>query len=1144
MDRMRDALERAAALAGAGRTVEAMALLERLLALAPAQPDALNRLGVWAAEAGDLRRAVILLERLLVLLPGNPLVRVNLAGVHGRRGVAARAAGDHDGARRDFRRALALRPEDPHGWCNLGVALDGADAAAAFRRALALAPAAAVGWKGLARLAGRDAVTTSRTAWTRAARLVPDDAEARLELALAAVMAGEPAAEGMGRIAVALAPGRAAALLVPSMLRGAGGWPARAAAAERALRLEPDLAGAWINLANARHGQDRAADAEAPARRAVALAPGDPDGWSHLALALLRSGRPDAAGAGWRRALTIDPEHAASRWHRACLLLLHGRLAEGWREYEWRWAAFPGWARAVPGRRWDGEDPRGLTLLLTREQGLGDLVQFIRFAADLRARGARVLVEGPAPLRRLLENAPGVDGWVDAGEEPPAFDRHVPLMSVPGLLGIDRPERIPAPVPYLRAEPERVERWRQRLGLGPDGRPGLRVGLVWRGSNGDRRSLPLAALEPLGRLPGLRLISLQKEEAGEPHPFDRVPAGLTLERPGPGFDDGSDGGPGTFLDSAAVMTSLDLVLTIDTATAHLAGALGVPAWVMLHSPPEWRWLLGRDDTPWYPTLRLFRQATPGDWAPVVARVADALAALATRRPATAGGRDVGPERMRSALERAAALVEAGRAGDAMALVERLLALAPTQPDALNRLGVWAAEAGDLRRAVPLLERLDALLPGNPLVRVNLAGVCGRRGVAAQAAGDRDGARRDFRRALALRPDGVQDWCNLGASLDGADAAAAFRRALALAPAAAEGWKGLARLAGADVCTSSRTAWTRLARLAPRDLQARLELVAAAMAAGDPAEAERLAGIAVALAPGDPGGWYQRALALFRSGRLDAAAAAWRRALAIDPEHAASRWHLSFLLLLHGRLAEGWREYEWRWRAFPQRVHARSGRAWTGEDPRGLTLLLTREQGLGDLVQFIRFAADLRARGARVLVEGPASLRRLLVTAPGVDGWVNEGEPPPPVDRHAPLMSLPGLLGIDRLDRIPTPVPYLRAEPERVGAWSARLGLHPGGGPGLRVGLVWRGSAVGRRSVPAAALAPLGRVAGVRWIALHKADEMAGDPPPSKPGPGLAVESPGPGFDGGPDGAFLDTAALAVLLDLVVSVDTAAAHVAG
>lgn len=626
MDGVRDALGRAAGLAEAGRAADAMALLERLLALAPAQPDALNRLGVWAAEAGDLRRAVVLLERLLALLPGNILVRVNLAGVCGRLGAAAHAAGDRNAAVRAFRRALALRPEDVQGWCNLGAALEGAEAEAAFRRALALAPAGAEGWRGLARLTGRGATAA---VWTRTARLAPDDAEARLELAAAMVAAGDlAAAERIGRIAAALAPGRAAVLFLLSMARGHGGWPDRAAAAaERALRLEPDLAGAWINLACARHGQGRVAAAEAPARRAVALTPGDPGGWSNLALALFRSGRLDAAGAGWRRAVTIDPEHAASRWHLSFLLLLHGRLDEGWREYEWRWRAFPERVRPLPGRRWAGEDPRGLTLLLRREQGLGDLVQFVRFAADLRARGARVLVEGPASLRRLLGTAPGVDGWVTEGEPPPPFDRHAPLMSVPGLLGIDRVGRIPAPVPYLRAEPERVAAWSARLGLHPGGGPGLRVGLVWRGSAVGGRSVPAAALAPLGRVPGVRWIALHKAEeaAGDP-----LPAELAAESPGPGFD----AGPDAFPDTAALAVLLDLVVSVDTAAAHVAGALGVPVWLMLGRPPDWRWFLERpDDSPWYPGHRLFRQTVPGDWAPVVARVADALAALAARRQA-------------------------------------------------------------------------------------------------------------------------------------------------------------------------------------------------------------------------------------------------------------------------------------------------------------------------------------------------------------------------------------------------------------------------------------------------------------------------------------------------------------------------------
>lgn len=624
MDELGDALRSAVGLAAAGRRAEAAARCARVLALAPERADALNLLGVWAAEAGETARAVTLLSRLHALLPGNPAVRANLAGAWVRWGAGAYAAGDRAAAAAAFRRALELRPEDADGWCNLGAVLDPAAAAGAVRRALALAPDLAAGWRALARLGDGG---PPPAAWTRTARLAPDDAEARLGLAAAHAAAGRPEAEAAAaRSALALDPGRAAALVRLGAAFGNQGEAARSeTVARRALRLDPALPGAWANLAGALHRQGRGTEADAPAQRAVALLPDGTDGWNNLALALLRRNHVAAAGTAWTRTATLDPEHAAARWHLSFLLLLRGRLAEGWPAYEWRWKLFPDHPAPRTGRRWAGEDPRGLAILLLREQGLGDAVQFVRFAATLKARGARVLVEGPAALRRLLSAAPGVDGWVDAGEEPPPHDRHVPLMSLPGLLGVGTPDAIPAPVPYLRAEPERVALWRERLRLHPGG-PGLRVGLVWRGSAAGGRSVPAAALAPLGRVPGVRWIALHKAEetAG-----DALPDGLAAESPGPDFD----AGPDAFLDSAAVAVLLDLVVSVDTAAAHVAGALGVPVWLMLGAPPDWRWFLDRGDTPWYPGHRLFRQPAPGGWDAVVARVADALAGEAARRQA-------------------------------------------------------------------------------------------------------------------------------------------------------------------------------------------------------------------------------------------------------------------------------------------------------------------------------------------------------------------------------------------------------------------------------------------------------------------------------------------------------------------------------
>ncbi|HEY0182647.1 MAG TPA: glycosyltransferase family 9 protein, partial [Rhodopila sp.] len=256
--------------------------------------------------------------------------------------------------------------------------------------------------------------------------------------------------------------------------------------------------------------------------------------------------------------------------------------------------------------QWQGEPLGERALLVYPEQGLGDVIQFVRYLPAIRGN---VIFEAPPRLLRLLSSNPSLPRMLPAGAALPSIDAVVPLLSLPARTKL--PEARP---PYLFAEPDRVAVWRERIGVGD-----LRIGINWQGFSGrfeDRgRSIPLAMFRALADVPGVRLISLQKGEGEE----QIATAGFPVERL-----QGLDVGPDAFLDTAAVMASLDLVVTSDTSIAHLAGALGRPVWVALRRVPDWRWMLDRADSPWYPTMRLFRQNTDGDWAPVFAAMAEAL----------------------------------------------------------------------------------------------------------------------------------------------------------------------------------------------------------------------------------------------------------------------------------------------------------------------------------------------------------------------------------------------------------------------------------------------------------------------------------------------------------------------------------------
>lgn len=384
---------------------------------------------------------------------------------------------------------------------------------------------------------------------------------------------------------------------------------------EQALRIAPGFSMAQNNLGITLHARGRIAEAISMLEKAIGMNPEDPELHYNLGCSLQEDGQTRPAIEAYRRSIALRPDYAAAHWNLSHSLLRAGDYAEGWREFEWRWQSVQT-ADVYPQPAWTGDEAAGRTILVWEEQGLGDTIQFIRLALLLVQRGWTVVVVVQKALKPLLQGLSGVE-IVARGEALPQFDVHAPMLSLPRLLGVTV-DTVPAPVPYLSADPARVELWGERL----RSRDGLRIGLVWQGNPSAKvdkgRSFPLARLAPLAAIPGVRLISLQKNEGVEQ--LAGLPDGMEVETLGAEFD----AGPGAFLDSAAVMMNLDLVITSDTAMAHLAGALGRPVWILLQAFPEWRWLEGRGDSPWYPTMRLFIQSEPGDWGGLALRVADEL----------------------------------------------------------------------------------------------------------------------------------------------------------------------------------------------------------------------------------------------------------------------------------------------------------------------------------------------------------------------------------------------------------------------------------------------------------------------------------------------------------------------------------------
>jgi hypothetical protein len=336
---------------------------------------------------------------------------------------------------------------------------------------------------------------------------------------------------------------------------------------------------------------------------------------ANLGNALLVLGRLDEASAAYDRALELEPDAPGLRKNRALLWLLQGKYREGWEEYEWRWKCEELPERDFGRPLWDGSPLDGKTIVLHCEQGIGDTLQFIRYARLVEQRVGRVVVSCPKVLTPLLARAAKIERTVDDGQWP-AFDVHAPLMSLPRIFGTTL-ETIPASTPYLEADWQLVEHWRQKL----SSLSGFKVGIAWQGNPAfcfDRsRSVSLSQFAPLADVPGVVLISLQKGFGSEQ--VASLEGRFQVAELGPGLDQ-----TGAFIDTAAVMRNLDLVITSDTAVPHLAGALGVKVWLATPFAPDWRWLLERDDSPWYPTMRLFRQHRRGDWHDVFKRIAEAL----------------------------------------------------------------------------------------------------------------------------------------------------------------------------------------------------------------------------------------------------------------------------------------------------------------------------------------------------------------------------------------------------------------------------------------------------------------------------------------------------------------------------------------
>lgn len=486
-----------------------------------------------------------------------------------------------------FEQALALRPDFPEVLNNLACALEAQGQFAAAQARL-----------------------------EHALEYAPHFADARANLGRVLLRQGEPeAAKRQLTHALEDMPQHVASLHYLGLCAKTLGQYAEAEAAlSAALDLQPQAAELHINLGNVLVAQGKYAAAIPHYLAALNLEPRSPAAALNLANALSRQGLLDAAIERYDQALSLQADLAEAQWGRALAYLQKGDLARGWEGYEWRFLFQQAYPHRYRKPYWNGASFSGQRLLIYDEIGYGDVFQFARYLPLVKARGGSVLFEVKPGLQAALRALDGVDEWLERSAHPvdeSRFDVHLPLESLPGVFGTTL-DTIPGAVPYIFADADLSAAWRARIAPGPD----LKVGLVWAGNPDSAydqaRSCALRELAPLFEISGCRFYSLQVGKAAS----DASGAGLPLIAWGEDLRD--------FGDTAAAMSQLDLIITVETAAAHLAGALGKPAWVMLAQVPAWRWLLDRSDSPWYPTLRLFRQTRAGDWSSVITALAQAL----------------------------------------------------------------------------------------------------------------------------------------------------------------------------------------------------------------------------------------------------------------------------------------------------------------------------------------------------------------------------------------------------------------------------------------------------------------------------------------------------------------------------------------
>ena len=864
--------------------------------------------------------------------------------------------------------------------------------------------------------------------------------------------------------------------------------------------------------------------------------PGHVESLSNLGNVLLALGETGRSGMLHSSARALAPDSDRVIFNQALALLKSGNFVDGWNGFERRTRLphFEFFRAQMHQPRWQGESLAGKTLLVWAEQGFGDTIQFCRYLPMIERDGGRIIFECQPELTTLLTGLEGIE-LVSRGDHPPPHDVQCPLLNLPGIFGTT-PESVPLPC---------------QLGLDAPSDPlpfidqtKLNVGLVWRGSrrndSPEPREIPIPLLPELTRSGSAKFYSLQLEQIESEAAFTSdliwIDEALT-----------------DFQATAQVIRQLDLVITIDTAVAHLAGTLGKTTWLMVPHGSEWRWLENRDDSPWYPSMRLFRQPKPDDWFSVISSVNDALTLLpnpaAARRLEKAeealkqNQAQTAVEQYRLAHEAAptnplilrllgSTLSALGQADTALECLQLALDLKPDDPENHHELALHFSALGQAEKAIASYERAIELQPGCADFHFN-------QGNAHYALGQATAARLAFESAVELDPSLAAAHFNLGqVAQDEGDhltAARAYKRAVDLDSHYIDALVNLGlTLKELGETELTRECFELILQKQPGHPMAGVNLAKFHLEQNDPSAAETVCRAVLEQHPAHAEALLNLGVALQAQNRTLDAIAAYEEIVAHNPEYPDRQFNLAFSELMAGRWQSGWQHYEARW-ATDNPVFAPRHpqvQVWNGESLDGKRLLFFAEQGFGDTLQFCRFAPMLAGAGATVIVECQPGLKSLLQSLPGVETVFEQGEPLPKVNYKLPMMSAPLVFGVTP-DSIPNNPSggYL--------SMPAFDGLEETGR--LKVGLVWAGrdrAVLNNRSLPSELLpALLQQTEGViDWFSLQK----------DEPTEAIETISTAPNVTRMATQMtdFASTARLINAMDLVVTIDTAMAHLAG